>query len=42
MMPVVPFWVMMHVAKGKEGAIKTGLVTNMIISVVGTISYLAK
>lgn len=41
MMAVFPFWVMRYVTKGKEGAIKTGLVTNTIISVIGTISYLA-
>ena len=37
---VVPFWVMRCVARGKEGATKTGLVTNLIISLIFTIAYL--
>ncbi len=38
---VAPFWVMRFVARGKEGATKTGFVTNLIVSVISTISYLA-
>jgi len=38
---VVPFWVMRCVARGKEGATKTGLVTNLIISLIFTVAYLA-
>jgi hypothetical protein len=38
---VVPFWVMRCVARGKEGATKTGFVTNLIVSIVFTVAYLA-
>lgn len=38
---VVPFWVMRCVARGKEGATKTGFVTNLVISSLSTIAYLA-
>jgi hypothetical protein len=38
---VVPFWVMRCVARGKEGATKTGFVTNLIISALFTVAYLA-
>jgi hypothetical protein len=38
---VAPFWVMRFVARGKEGATKTGFVTNLIISLISTIAYLA-
>jgi hypothetical protein len=38
---VVPFWVMRYVARGKDGAIRTGVATNFVISIVGTIAYLA-
>jgi hypothetical protein len=38
---VVPFWVMRCVARGKEGATKTGFVTNLIMSVLFTVAYLA-
>src|SRR4030042_1438694 len=38
---VVPFWVMRCVARGKEGAAKTGLATNLIISAISTIIYLS-
>jgi hypothetical protein len=38
---VVPFWVMRCVARGKEGATKTGFATNLLISVISTIAYLA-
>jgi O-antigen/teichoic acid export membrane protein len=37
----VPFWVMRCVARGKEGATKTGFVTNLIISALFTFAYLA-
>lgn len=38
---VVPFWVMRCVARGKEGATKTGFVTNLIISIISSVAYLA-
>ena len=38
---VVPFWVMRCVARGKEGATKTGFVTNLLVSIIFTIAYLA-
>ena len=38
---VVPFWVMRCVARGKEGATKTGFVTNLIMSALFTVAYLA-
>jgi hypothetical protein len=38
---VVPFWVMRCVARGKEGATKTGFVTNLIVSIAFTVAYLA-
>jgi hypothetical protein len=37
---VFPFWVMRSVTRGKEGAIKTGIVTNLAISVIATLAYL--
>ena len=41
LMGVVPFWVMRFVARRKEGAAKTGLVATLIISIIGTVVYLA-
>jgi len=38
---VVPFWVMRCVARGKAGATKTGLATNLIFSMISTVAYLA-
>ena len=38
---VAPFWVMRFVARGKEGATKTGFVTNLIIAVISTAAYIA-
>jgi hypothetical protein len=38
---VAPFWVMRFVARGKEGATKTGFITNLVVSIISTISYLA-
>ena len=38
---VVPFWVMRCVARGKAGATKTGLATNLIFSAISTVAYLA-
>lgn len=38
---VVPFWVMRCVARGNEGAAKTGFATNLVISVIGTVAYFA-
>lgn len=35
-----PFWTMRFVARGKEGAVKTGIVGNLIISVIATAIYL--
>lgn len=37
---VIPFWVMRFVARRKEGAIKTGIIANLTISVIATIIYL--
>ena len=36
---VLPFWTMRFVARGKEGAVKTGVVSNLIVSVVATVVY---
>lgn len=41
LMGVAPFWVMRFVARGKEGSTKTGFLTNLTISVISTIAYLA-
>jgi O-antigen/teichoic acid export membrane protein len=41
LMGVVPFWVMRYFARGKEGAVKTGLATTVIISAICTGIYLA-
>lgn len=37
---VLPFWAMRFVARDKEGAIKTGILSNLAISVVATLAYL--
>jgi hypothetical protein len=37
---VVPFWVMRCVARGNEGAAKTGLAMNLAFSAMGTLVYL--
>ncbi|NWG11541.1 hypothetical protein HXY33_07360 [Candidatus Bathyarchaeota archaeon] len=37
---IIPFWVMRFVARGKEGAIKTGIFANLTISVIAIIIYL--
>ncbi|MBN1244518.1 hypothetical protein JXA31_02880 [Candidatus Bathyarchaeota archaeon] len=37
---VVPFWVMRCVARGKDGATKTGLAINLLFSVITTAAYL--
>jgi len=37
---VVPFWVMRCVARGKEGATKTGLTINLLFSLITTAAYL--
>jgi len=37
---VVPFWVMRCVARGKEGAAKTGLAINLLLSLLTTTVYL--
>jgi hypothetical protein len=36
---IVPFWVMRCVARGKEGATKTGLVINLLFSAITTAAY---
>jgi len=41
LMGVAPFWVMRFVARGREGSTKTGLVTNLIVSAISTVTYLA-
>jgi O-antigen/teichoic acid export membrane protein len=41
LMGVAPFWVMRFVARGKEGATKTGFMTNLVISVISTAVYVA-
>jgi hypothetical protein len=41
LMGVVPFWVMRYVARGKEGAVKTGLASNLVISAIFTVLFLA-
>jgi O-antigen/teichoic acid export membrane protein len=38
---VAPFWVMRFVARGKEGATKTGFMANLVVSVISTAVYLA-
>ncbi|MFB3888940.1 MAG: polysaccharide biosynthesis C-terminal domain-containing protein [Candidatus Bathyarchaeia archaeon] len=38
---VIPFWVMRYFARGKEGAVKTGLAMSAIISIISTVIYLA-
>jgi hypothetical protein len=37
---VVPFWVMRCVARDKEGATKTGLIVNLLFSLITTAAYL--
>ena len=37
---VVPFWVMRGIARGKEGATKTGLTINLLFSLITTAAYL--
>jgi len=37
---IVPFWVMRCVARGKEGATKTGLAINLVFSIIATAAYL--
>jgi hypothetical protein len=37
---IVPFWVMRRVARGKEGATKTGLTINLLFSLISTAAYL--
>ncbi len=41
LMGVVPFWVMRFVARGRQAATKTGFITNLMISFISTIIYLA-
>ena len=37
---IVPFWVMRYVARGKEGATKTGLFMNLVFSLIATAAYI--
>ena len=37
---VLPFWAMRFVARGEEGAIKTGILANLTIAVIATLVYL--
>jgi len=39
--PLFPFWATRFVARGKEGAIKTGVTANLIIALVATVAYLS-
>jgi O-antigen/teichoic acid export membrane protein len=38
--PIFPFWALRFVARGKEGAVKTGIVANLTIGVVTVLLYL--
>lgn len=38
--PAFPFWAMRFAARNKEGAIKTGVIANLVISIVSSIIYL--
>lgn len=38
---VIPFWAMRFVAREKEGAVKTGVFTNMLVAVVAAVIYLS-
>jgi O-antigen/teichoic acid export membrane protein len=38
--PALAFWAMRFAARGKEGAVKTGLIANTIIAIVATVIYL--
>lgn len=37
---IVPFWTMRFVAREKEGALKTGILSNLTLSIVATLVYL--
>lgn len=37
---ILPFWTLRFVARNKEGAIKTGILANLIISIIATTIYL--
>jgi O-antigen/teichoic acid export membrane protein len=37
---VLPFWAMRFAARGKKGAIKTGIFSNLIIAILATVIYL--
>lgn len=39
MASVLPFWTMRFVARGKEGAVKTGVVSNLIVSIIAASVY---
>jgi len=41
LMGVAPFWVMRFVARGKEGSVKTGFITNLAVSAISTIVYIS-
>ncbi|HLN45591.1 MAG TPA: hypothetical protein VK209_07775, partial [Candidatus Sulfotelmatobacter sp.] len=38
--PLFPFWVTRFVARGKEGAIKTGVSANFIVALIATVTYI--
>jgi O-antigen/teichoic acid export membrane protein len=38
---VVPFWVMRYIARGKQGAVKTGIITNLFVAAVISAIYFA-
>jgi O-antigen/teichoic acid export membrane protein len=37
---VLPFWAMRFAARGKEGAVKTGILSNLVIATLATLIYL--
>ncbi|MEM3551198.1 MAG: hypothetical protein QXV01_08945 [Candidatus Bathyarchaeia archaeon] len=37
---IIPFWIMCFVARQEKGAVKTGIVANLAVSIAATIIYL--
>ncbi|NIO36954.1 hypothetical protein GTO27_04540, partial [Candidatus Bathyarchaeota archaeon] len=37
----IPFWTMRFVAREKEGAVKTGIIANLLISAIATAIYIS-
>ncbi|MEM2614801.1 MAG: hypothetical protein QXO15_11370, partial [Nitrososphaerota archaeon] len=37
---IIPFWIMRFVARAEKGAVKTGIVANLAVSIAATIIYL--